>query len=81
MSDTIKKIKKIADSDYKYGFVTDIKEFRIPNGLNKEIIKTISSIKKEPKWLLEWRLKAYDRWLKMEQPKWHNLKYLEIGVN
>ena len=53
MSETLKKIKDIADSDYKYGFVTDIKEFRVPDGLNADIIKKISSIKKEPKWLLE----------------------------
>jgi len=81
MSETIKKIKDIADSDYKYGFVTDIKEFRVPNGLNTDIIKKISSIKKEPKWLLEWRLKAFKRWLEMKEPKWHNLDYPEIDFN
>ena len=81
MSETLKKIKDIADSEYKYGFVTDIKEFRVPDGLNSDIIKKISSIKKEPKWLLEWRLKAYKRWLEMEEPKWHNLDYPKIDFN
>ena len=78
---TIKTIKKFTDSEYKYGFVTDIEEFRVPVGLNKEIVKTISKIKKEPKWLLEWRLKAYSRWLKMEEPKWQNLDYPKIDFN
>ena len=81
MSETLKKIKGIANSDYKYGFVTDIKEFRVPAGLNTDIIRKISSIKKEPKWLLEWRLKAYKRWLEMKEPKWHNLDYPEIDFN
>ena len=81
MSDTLKKIKNITDSDYKYGFITDIKEFRVPNGLNSNIIKKISSIKKEPKWLLDWRLKAYNIWLNMEEPKWHNLNYPEINFD
>ena len=81
MSDPIKKIKKITDSDYKYGFVTDIDEFRIPNGLNEEVIKTISSIKNEPKWLLEWRLKAYKRWLSMKEPDWQNLNYPKINFD
>ena len=81
MTQTIKIIKKIADSDYKYGFVTDIKEFRVPPGLNKNIIKTISNIKKEPKWLLDWRLKAYARWLEMDEPNWQNLRYPKIDFN
>ena len=78
MSDTIKKINDLNSSEYKYGFVTDIKEERIPNGLNKEVIKSISKIKKEPKWLLEWRLKAYKRWLNMDEPKWQKLNYPKI---
>ena len=81
MSKAIKAIKELTDSDYKYGFVTNIKEFRVPNGLNENIIKTISKIKKEPKWLLEWRLKAYSRWLKMNEPKWQNLNYPKIDFN
>tara|TARA_B100001996_G_C18633611_1_gene582773 strand:+ start:69 stop:1514 length:1446 start_codon:yes stop_codon:yes gene_type:complete len=78
MSDNLKKIQEITSSEYKYGFKTKVEEDRIPNGLNEKIIKKISSIKKEPKWLLEWRLKGYKHWLKMKEPKWSNLKYPEI---
>ena len=78
MSDNLKKIQEITSSEYKYGFKTKVKEYRIPNGLNERIIKKISSIKKEPKWLLEWRLKGYKHWLKMKEPKWSNLKYPKI---
>ena len=79
MSKAIKQIEKITSSEYKYGFTTNIKEDRIPPGLNENVIKKISAIKKEPKWLLDWRIRAYNRWLKMEEPKWHNLKYPKIN--
>ena len=79
MSKTSKQLKEITSSEYKYGFTTDIKEDRIPNGLNEGTIRTISNIKKEPKWLLDWRLKAYKQWLKMKEPQWSNLKYPEIN--
>ena len=54
-----KELEKI--KEYKYGFSTDIESIRAPKGLNKEVIKFISSIKKEPQWMLDWRLKAYER--------------------
>ena len=54
-----KELNKI--KDYKYGFSTDIENFKAPKGLNIEVIKFISKMKKEPSWLLEWRLKAYER--------------------
>ena len=47
--------------EYKYGFTTDIESIRAPKGLNEEVIKFISKIKKEPKWMLDWRLKAFNR--------------------
>ena len=75
---TKQQIEDITSSEYQYGFTTKIQEERIPNGLNEEIIKTISAIKNEPDWLLEWRLKAYNRWLKMSEPNWSNLKYPKI---
>ena len=77
---TKQQIEDITSSEYKYGFTTDIKEDRIPNGLNRKIVETISRIKNEPKWLLEWRLKAYNRWLKMHEPKWSNLCYPKIDL-
>tara|TARA_B100001750_G_scaffold165411_1_gene134001 strand:- start:37 stop:1482 length:1446 start_codon:yes stop_codon:yes gene_type:complete len=78
MTDNIDKIKKLTSSDYKYGFISNIKEDRIPFGLNIDVIKTISKIKNEPKWLLDWRIKAYNRWIKMDEPNWQNLKYPKI---
>src|SRR5689334_23173789 len=65
-------------SDYKYGFVTDIEADEAPKGLNEDIIRFISEKKNEPAWMLEWRLKAYRHWLKMEEPSWANIKYPKI---
>ena len=57
-------------SDYKYGFVTDIETVKAPKGLSEEVIRFISAKKDEPAWLLDWRLKSYKKWLKMEEPDW-----------
>ena len=78
---TKKQLTDISNSEYKYGFKTDIEEFRLPNGLNEDIIKTISKIKDEPKWLLDFRLKAYNKWKKMKEPNWQNLNYPKIDFN
>ena len=78
MAKTAKEILDITSSEYKYGFTTDIKEERIPNGLNTDTVIKISKIKNEPKWLLDWRLKAFEHWLKMSEPEWSNLKYPKI---
>ena len=56
-------IQELAQSEYKYGFVTEIESETIPKGLNEDVVRLISSKKKEPEWLLEWRLKAYRHWL------------------
>ncbi len=61
--------------DYKYGWVTDIESDFAPKGLNEDIVRFISEKKGEPEWLLEWRLKAYRRWLEMEDPEWARLKH------
>ena len=58
---------------YEQGFVTDVESFTLPPGLNEDVITKISQFKKEPQWLLDWRLKAYNRWLKMEEPEWSQL--------
>ena len=63
---------------YKYGFSTDIESDKAPKGLNESIVRFISSKKKEPKWLLDWRLKSYNAWKKMSEPKWPNVKYPKI---
>jgi len=61
--------------DYKYGFITDIETEAFPKGLNAGIIKLLSERKKEPAWMLEWRLKAYRHWLTMKEPHWPNFQY------
>ena len=71
-----KEIEKI--KEYKYGFSTDIENIKAPKGLNKKVIKFISNIKKEPKWMLDWRLKAYERLLNLEEPNWQKPKYPKI---
>ena len=72
-------LEETVASDYKYGFVTDIDTDVIPKGLNEDVITLISQKKNEPDWMLEWRLKAFRNWLKMEEPKWPNVKYPEIN--
>ena len=67
-----------ATGQYKYGFVTDIETEKAPKGLNEDIIRFISAKKNEPEWLLEWRLKAYAKWLTMESPDWAKLNIPEI---
>src|SRR5258708_34659686 len=60
---------------YKYGFVTDIESDVVPAGLNEDVVRLISAKKGEPVWMVDWRLKAYRNWLKMEEPHWPNVKY------
>ena len=64
--------------DYKYGFVTDIESETWPPGISEETIQFISEKKKEPSWLLDWRIKAYRKWLKMKEPKWQHVSYDNI---
>ena len=71
-------IKKSIAEDYKYGFETDIEQDTFPPGLDDEVIRAISEIKKEPEWLLTWRLKAYHHWLNMSEPTWANIKFNPI---
>ncbi len=67
-----------ASTEYKYGFVSDVEMDTFPKGINEEIISAISQKKGEPGWLLEFRLKAYQKWLKMKEPKWANLHHPPI---
>jgi Fe-S cluster assembly protein SufB len=71
-------VEKLANSDYKYGFVSEIEEDRIPKGLSEDVIRLISEKKNEPEWMLQWRLKAYKHWLTMKEPHWSNVKYAPI---
>ena len=76
--ETIDKVKEVS-STYKYGFVTDLEAEKAPLGLSEDIVKFISHKKKEPKWLLEWRLKAYKKWLSMESPNWAMVDFPKIN--
>ena len=71
-------IHNAANSDYKYGFVTDIDMHIIPKGLNEDVVRYISSVKNEPEWMLEFRLKAYRHWLTLDMPDWAHLDIPEI---
>ncbi len=71
-------IEDFSGDKYKYGFTTNIEMDTVPKGLNEEIIRLISSKKHEPEWLLERRLKAYQYWLKCDEPKWAKLTYDQI---
>jgi Fe-S cluster assembly protein SufB len=72
-------IEETVLGEYKYGFVTKIDADEAPKGLNEDTVRFISNKKKEPHWMLDWRLKAYRHWLKMEEPKWPNLSYPSIN--
>ncbi len=71
-------LQNIVNQPYKHGFVTDIESDVAPKGLNEDTIRMISAKKNEPAWLLEFRLKSYQGWLKMEEPKWPNVHYPKI---
>ena len=71
-------IDKNLDQEYKYGFTTNVDQIKFEPGLDEEVIKRLSKIKNEPKWLLNWRLKAYKLWKEMSEPKWAKLKYNPI---
>lgn len=67
-----------ADNPYKYGFITNVETERFAKGLNEDIIRALSAKKNEPEFMLEFRLKAYARFLEMEEPQWPNVKYPPI---
>ena len=74
-------LESVTSSEYKYGFSTDLEMETAPKGLNEDIIKLISHKKGEPEFMLEWRLKAYKKWLDMIEPKWPNVTYPKIDFN
>ena len=78
MSTQSKDVENLVGQEYKHGFVTDIDTDTVPPGLNEDVIRLISKKKEEPEWLLEWRLKAYRHWLKMEEPEWAHVNYEPI---
>jgi Fe-S cluster assembly protein SufB len=79
MADNLGILDEVTNSEYKYGFVTNIEMDTAPKGLNEDIVRFISAKKKEPEFMLEWRLKAFRYWLKMEEPNWQNVSYPKIN--
>src|SRR5512140_3840052 len=74
-------IEALVNREYAYGFVPDVETDTVPAGLNEDVIRTISAKKNEPEFMLEWRLKAYRRWLTMKEPHWGNVQYPAIDYN
>src|SRR5918996_1117413 len=82
MKTSANTVEDLARREYKYGFFTDIEADTVPPGLNEDVIRLISAKKREPDFMLEWRLKAYRSWAKLEksqaEPKWANVHYPPI---
>src|SRR5574337_508345 len=82
MSTSTNAIEALANQEYKYGFVTEVEADTIPCGLSEDVIRMISAKKREPEFMLEWRLRAYRHWAKLEQaeaePTWANVTYPPI---
>lgn len=75
MSTALNTIEEFVNTEYKYGFVSDIETETLPPGLNEDIIRVLSAKKGEPPFLLEWRLKAYRQWLTLTEPHWPHVTY------
>ncbi|MCC6582900.1 MAG: Fe-S cluster assembly protein SufB [Chitinophagales bacterium] len=71
-------LEDVVNSEYKYGFVTDIEADNAPIGLTEETVRFISAKKEEPEWMLEWRLKAFRDWQKMAEPQWANVHFPKV---
>lgn len=79
MADQNQILEDFTNSEYKYGFVSDIETDFAPKGLSEEIVRFISAKKNEPEWMLEYRLKAFRHWQTMQEPKyWPNLHYKSV---
>ncbi|MBY0348862.1 MAG: Fe-S cluster assembly protein SufB [Hydrotalea flava] len=79
MKEEMDVLEQTIGSEYKYGFVTDIETDTVPKGIDESIVRLISKKKNEPEWMLNWRLKAFAHWLKMEEPQWPNVTYPPIN--
>ena len=78
MATNAQDIESFVDRKYDAGFYTDIEQDTVPPGLNEDVIRLISAKKQEPEWMLEWRLKAYARFLEMREPTWAHVHYPPI---
>ena len=75
MTTTERALQDLTKQDYKYGFVTDVEADAVPKGLSEDVVRLISAKKKEPEFMLEWRLKAYRHWRTMKAPEWANVHH------
>ena len=71
-------IDNLNESKYKEGFVTDVESESFPPGLDEQVVRNLSALNDEPEWLLDFRLKAYRRWIQMEEPDWSELNYTPV---
>jgi len=78
VSETNRELTDLTEQKYKYGFVTDVEEDRIRKGLDEDVVRLISSKKKEPQFLLDFRLKAFRHWLTLREPTWAKVRYNPI---
>lgn len=72
-------LEEFTSKEYEHGWNIDMEADQAPKGLSEDIVRFISAKKEEPEWLLEWRLKAYRQWTKMEEPDWANVKFPKIN--
>ncbi len=79
MSTAMSTLDQWENQDYRYGFVTDIDADAVPAGLSEDVVRVISAKKQEPAFMLEWRLRAYRKWLAMVEPKWPKVQYPPIN--
>ncbi len=75
---TVDAARALESKNYSAGFTTEIEQEFAPKGLNEDIVRFISAKKDEPEWMLEWRLKAFERWLQMDEPDWAKVNYPKI---
>nr|HQU55404.1 Fe-S cluster assembly protein SufB [Saprospiraceae bacterium] len=78
MSDSMQTLEQHTQSDYKYGFTSEIDTETLPKGLNEEVVRQISAKKNEPAFLTEWRLEAFRKWQQMTEPHWPKVTYPAI---
>lgn len=78
VTETRETVEKLAKSSYEWGFETDIEMDIAPKGLNEDTVRLISERKREPEWMLEWRLKAFRMWLEMKEPEWAKVSHPPI---
>ncbi|MGZ3803234.1 MAG: Fe-S cluster assembly protein SufB, partial [Pseudobdellovibrionaceae bacterium] len=78
MDKSPKAAQILPETEYKWGFVTELETDAVAKGLNEEVIRLISAKKSEPEWMLEYRLKAFRHWLTMTEPTWAHVKYPKI---